>query len=61
MAGADSWVMDPAHRAAVAAALGGCATRVFPGGHHFLVAQGGPVGAALRAFLDGLPARDRGR
>jgi pimeloyl-ACP methyl ester carboxylesterase len=56
MAGADSWVMDAAHRADVAAALGGCPTRVFPGGHHFLVAHGDAVGAAVRGFLDGLPA-----
>ena len=61
MAGAASWVMDAAHRRAVAAALSGCTTRVFPGGHHFLVARGAEVGAALREFLDGLPAGDRGR
>jgi len=58
MAGADSWVMDAAHRRAVAAALPGCTTRVFPGGHHFLVAHGAEVGAALREFVDGLPTHD---
>ena len=61
MAGADSWVMDAAHRRAVVAALPGCTTRVFPGGHHFLVAHGAAVGAALREFVDGLPPLDRGR
>jgi pimeloyl-ACP methyl ester carboxylesterase len=61
MAGADSWVMDAAHRRAVAAALPGCTTHVFPGGHHFLVAHAPEVGAALREFVDGLPALDRRR
>ena len=61
MAGAASWVMDTAQLRAVAAALPGCAVRVFPGGHHFLVAHAGAVGRALREFLDALPARERGR
>lgn len=58
IAGADSWVMDAAQRDAIAAALPGCAVRVFPGGHHFLVAHARAVGEALREFLDALPARD---
>jgi pimeloyl-ACP methyl ester carboxylesterase len=59
MGGERSWVMDAAQRAAVAAAIPGATLRVFPGGHHFLVAHPGPVGAALRAFLDRLSARTR--
>ena len=54
MAGAASWIMDAAQRDAMTAAIPDCALRVFPGGHHFLVAQPGPVGLALRVFLDGL-------
>lgn len=52
MAGADSWVMSAAERAAVAAAIPGADLQVFPGGHHFLVAHPAAAGAALRAFLD---------
>lgn len=55
LSGADSWVMDAARRAAVAAAIPHAAARQFPGAHHFLLAHPGPVGAALRTFLDGLP------
>jgi len=54
-AGADSWVCTPAHRGRIAAALPRCTTAAFPGAHHFLVARGAAVGAALRGFLDGLP------
>lgn len=61
MAGAASWVMDAAQRAAVAAAIPGSTLRVFPGGHHFLVAHPDAVGAALREFLDGLPSHSTGR
>jgi pimeloyl-ACP methyl ester carboxylesterase len=53
-AGEESWVMDATQRAAIAAALPAATIRVFPGGHHFLVAHGRTVGAALRAFLDAL-------
>jgi hypothetical protein len=53
--------MDAAELRAVAAAIPGCATRTFPGGHHFLVAHGAAVGRALRDFLDALPARAGGR
>lgn len=55
MAGASSWVVDEAQRARIAAAAPACAITVFPGAHHFLVADAVRVGAALRAFLDGLP------
>lgn len=55
-AGDASWVMDAKQRAAIAAALPGAAIRVFPGGHHFLVAEGRAVGEVLRRFLDALPA-----
>src|SRR5262249_16465638 len=61
MAGAESWVMDAAQRDAVAAAVPDCTVRVFPGGHHFLLAHAPVVAATLRTFLDGLPARERGR
>ena len=57
LAGADSWVMDEAERAAIVAAIPGATARVFPGRHHFFVARPAPVAAALRAFLDDLPAR----
>jgi len=57
MAGADSWVMDAEELVRVAAAIPGCTTRVFPGGHHFLVAHGDPAGRALREFVDALPPR----
>ena len=50
----DSWVLDGAERARLAAARPGTAIEVFPGGHHFLVAQPAEVGAALRRFLDAL-------
>jgi pimeloyl-ACP methyl ester carboxylesterase len=55
MAGENSWVMDAAQRAAVAAALPQAAMRVFPGGHHFLLGQAKETGAVLRRFLDSLP------
>lgn len=61
LAGADSWVMDARQRAAVVATIPHAVARVFPGGHHFLVARGREVGDALRAFVDGLPASERGR
>ena len=54
MAGAASWIMDAAQRDALVAAIPDCALRVFPGGHHFLLAQPGPAGVALRKFLDAL-------
>jgi pimeloyl-ACP methyl ester carboxylesterase len=54
MAGEASWVMDASERAALARAIPRSTVRVFPGGHHFLVSHPEPVGAALRAFLDGL-------
>jgi pimeloyl-ACP methyl ester carboxylesterase len=53
LAGESSWVMDAAQRAVVVAAMPQARIVVFPGGHHFLVAHPGPVGAALRGFLDG--------
>jgi pimeloyl-ACP methyl ester carboxylesterase len=53
MAGRESWVMGEDERARLVAAAPQATVEVFPGGHHFLVAQAGPVGAALRAFLDG--------
>jgi pimeloyl-ACP methyl ester carboxylesterase len=55
MAGADSWVMDAGQRAAIAEALPQATIRVFPGGHHFLLAQARVVGAELRRFLDAVP------
>jgi pimeloyl-ACP methyl ester carboxylesterase len=55
MAGEESWVMEATQRAAMAAALPHATVRVFPGGHHFLLARAAEVGAALRAFLDALP------
>jgi pimeloyl-ACP methyl ester carboxylesterase len=51
-AGEASWVCDPPERAAIAVALPGAAWRIFPGGHHFLLAHADAVGRALRAFLD---------
>lgn len=60
MAGDTSWVMDAEQRRDVAAAAPGCAIRVFPGAHHFLVVQPQAVGRALRGFLDALP-RHRAR
>jgi len=57
LAGADSWVMDAAERAAILAAIPGATVRVFPGGHHFFLARPAPVSAALRRFFDALPAR----
>jgi pimeloyl-ACP methyl ester carboxylesterase len=60
MAGADSWVMDAAELRAVAAAIPGSSVRVLPGAHHFLTAHGAAAGAALRDFLDALPARAAG-
>jgi pimeloyl-ACP methyl ester carboxylesterase len=54
-AGEASWVMDAAHRAAIAETLPAATIRVFPGGHHFLAGGGAAVGAALRRFLDALP------
>jgi pimeloyl-ACP methyl ester carboxylesterase len=54
MAGERSWVMDAAERESMAASLPAATLRVFPGGHHFLVAHAGPVGAVLRGFMDGL-------
>src|SRR5207248_2777714 len=53
LAGADSWVMDVAERAAIVAAIPGARVRVFPGGHHFFLAQPAAVAAELRRFLDG--------
>jgi pimeloyl-ACP methyl ester carboxylesterase len=53
-AGASSLVLPAAERTALAAALPHCTVRVFPGGHHCLVAHGDQVGPALRTFLDGL-------
>jgi pimeloyl-ACP methyl ester carboxylesterase len=55
MAGRDSWVMDAAQRASIAAALPTATIQVHPGGHHFLLARSREVGAALRTFLDALP------
>jgi pimeloyl-ACP methyl ester carboxylesterase len=55
MAGEDSWVMDAGQRAAIAAALPQAMVRVFPGGHHFLLAHAGQTGSVLRGFLDALP------
>jgi len=57
LGGVGSPVMDASERRATAAALGDAPVRVFPGGHHFLLAHAPAVGAALRAFLDGLPSR----
>lgn len=54
-AGAASLVLDEAERASLAAARPGTTIELFPGGHHFLVAQPAETGAALRRFLDGLP------
>jgi pimeloyl-ACP methyl ester carboxylesterase len=54
MAGDASWVMDAQQRDVMTAAMPHASWRVFPGSHHFLLAQGPAVGAALRAFLDGL-------
>lgn len=54
MAGADSWVMDAAQRAAIGSALPTATVRLFPGGHHFLLAHASGVAAELREFLDGL-------
>ncbi|HYV56354.1 MAG TPA: alpha/beta hydrolase [Candidatus Nitrosopolaris sp.] len=54
LAGAASWIVDAAQRDAMAAAIPHGALRVFPGGHHFLLAQPAAVGAALREFLDAL-------
>jgi pimeloyl-ACP methyl ester carboxylesterase len=54
LAGAASWIMDAAQRETIGAAIRDCTMRVFPGGHHFLVAQPGSVGVALRRFLDAL-------
>jgi pimeloyl-ACP methyl ester carboxylesterase len=53
-AGAASWVMDAAQRAAIGATVPGTAVHVFPGGHHFLTAGGAAVGVALRRFVDSL-------
>jgi len=54
MAGAESWVMHADEREAITAAIPRATGRVFPGGHHFLLAHAGAVGAAVRAFLDSL-------
>jgi pimeloyl-ACP methyl ester carboxylesterase len=61
LAGADSWVMGPVERRATVDALPGATLRVFPGGHHFLLAHATAVGETLRAFLDGLPGHGAGR
>jgi len=61
LAGADSWVMDAAERAAIVTAIPGATVRVFPGGHHFFLAHPIAVAAELRRFLDVLPARASGR
>ena len=54
MAGDASWVVDEEQRAVMTTAMPHASWRVFPGSHHFLLSQGPAVGAALRAFLDGL-------
>jgi pimeloyl-ACP methyl ester carboxylesterase len=54
MRGESSTVLEAAKCAAMAAALGNCRVRVFPGGHHFLLAHPEPVAAALRSFLQEL-------
>ena len=54
MAGDASWVVDEEQRAVMTAAMPHASWRVFAGSHHFLLSQGPAVGAALRAFLDGL-------
>jgi pimeloyl-ACP methyl ester carboxylesterase len=54
MAGDASWVMDAEQREVMTAAMPHASWQVFPGSHHFLLAQGPAVGAALRSFLDGL-------
>jgi pimeloyl-ACP methyl ester carboxylesterase len=54
MAGDASWVMNAEQRDVMTAAMPQATSRVFPGSHHFLLSQGPAVGAALRAFLDGL-------
>ncbi len=54
-AGAESWVLDAAERARIAAMLPQAAIEVFPGAHHFLVAHPERTGTALRRFLDALP------
>jgi pimeloyl-ACP methyl ester carboxylesterase len=52
MHGAASWVMDAAEAALLAAAIPDCRVRVFPGAHHFFLAQPQAVAVALRQFLD---------
>ncbi len=59
MKGEASTVTTAAECAATAAALGHCPVHVFPGGHHFLLAQPTAVGAALRTFLDRLQPASR--
>jgi pimeloyl-ACP methyl ester carboxylesterase len=54
LAGAASWVMDGGEIARLRAVAPRARVHVFPGAHHFLVARPGPVGAALRAFLESL-------
>lgn len=46
--------MGPDERARILAARPEARVQVFPGGHHFLLANPTAVGAALRRFLDGL-------
>jgi pimeloyl-ACP methyl ester carboxylesterase len=53
MHGQASWVMDTNEVAAMRAAIPDCRSLVFPGGHHFFLAQPQRVGAALRGFIDG--------
>jgi len=53
--GARSWVLDARERARLTAARPDATIKIFPGGHHFLVARPVETGTALRRFLDALP------
>jgi pimeloyl-ACP methyl ester carboxylesterase len=54
MRGANSTVVGESQSAEMARALGECPVRVFPGGHHFLLARPDEVAGALRARFDTL-------
>ncbi len=54
LAGDESWVMTPEEREALVRSVPRCRLEVVPGRHHFVLAQPGPVGTEMRAWLDGL-------